>query len=153
MANERPLVPVEKGTILIVDDDPDVVMAMRLVLEARSYRVVSAPDARSGKRELESTRPDLILLDVMMPTGTEGFHFAWEIRNHPDPALRETPIVVVSAIHRTTELRLYPEQSDQEYGPEEFLPVQGFLDKPVEPELLVGTVEDVLDKARRARGG
>lgn len=141
-----------KGTILIVDDDPDVVTAARLVLEAQGYSVVSAGSAQEGKRQLEEVRPALVLLDVMMPTGTEGFHFVWDIRNHPDPALRETPILVVSAIHRTTELRLYPEASDQEYGPGEFLPVQGFLDKPVEPDELVHRIEEVLAGARQRKG-
>ncbi len=129
------------GTILIVEDDPDMVMAMRLALEARGHRVVAAGSAAEGKRLLEETGPDVILLDIMLPTGTEGFHFVWDTRNHPDLKLRQTPIVVVSAIHCATELRLYPDAADQEYGPGEFLPVQGFLDKPVDPDELARRVE------------
>ena len=136
--------------ILVVDDDPDIVRATRLVLEAQGYRVVSAASAAEGKRALAAERPDLILLDVMMPTGTEGFHFVWDLRNDPDPARRDTPIVVMSAIHRTTDLRLYPEEADQEYAPGEFLPVQAFLDKPVDLSELVHVVQNVLAGRRHA---
>lgn len=80
----------------------------------------------------------------MMPTGTEGLHFVWDIRKHPDPAVSGVPIIIMSAIHRTTDLRLYPEEGDQEYGPGEFLPVQGFLDKPVELGELVHRVQSLL---------
>lgn len=132
------------ATVLIIDDDPDIVRPTQLALAKRGYRVVTAASAPEGQRKLAEERPDLVLLDIMMPTGTEGFHFVWSVRNHPDPVLRETPIVVVSAIHRTTDLRLYPDQSDQEYAPGEFLPVQAFLDKPVDLGELAHVVEGVL---------
>lgn len=132
------------ASILIVEDDPDLVAAARLLLERRGYRVSSAGDALEAKRKVESERPRLILLDIMLPNGTEGFHFVWYLRDHPDPRLRATPIVVVSAIHRTVDLRLFPEEPDGEYAPGEFLPVQAFLDKPVVPSELVREVERAL---------
>jgi len=58
--------------------------------------------------------------------------------------LNAVPIVVLTAIHSTTRLRFYPEESDGTYGPGEFLPVQGFLDKPSEPAALLGKVRQVL---------
>jgi len=130
--------------ILIVEDDPDIVAVTRMLLERRGYRIVTAADAPEGKRRVEGERPDLILLDIMLPLGTEGFHFVWDLRKHPDPVLRDTPIVVMSAIHRTTELRLYPDEADPEYAPGEFLPVQAFLDKPVIFDELAHVVESVL---------
>lgn len=132
------------AAILVVDDDPDFALATRLALERRGYRVSTAANPEEARRKVEEERPDLILLDIMMPTGTEGFHFVWALRHHPDAALRETPIVVMSAIHRTTDLRLYPEEADQEYGPGEFLPVQAFLDKPVDLRELAHVIEAVL---------
>ena len=130
--------------ILIVDDDPDICEAMRLVLEMRDYEVSVAHDPESGMRLVEDEKPDLIVLDVMMPEGTEGFHFAWNLRANPDKALAETPILMVTAIHDQTKLRLYPDQEDGTYSAGEFLPVQGFIDKPVTPEGLLNRVEEAL---------
>jgi len=130
--------------VLIIDDDPDMVSGTRLALEKRGHRVVAASSTLEGHSKVEEERPDPILLEIMIPSGTEGFHFVWRLRRHSDSLLREMPIVVVSAIHRTTELRLYPEETDRDYAPGEFLPVQAFLDKPVDLLALARTVERVL---------
>lgn len=131
-------------TILIVEDDADTLETLRLVLEKEGYRVLAASSPQEGTEAVHAEHPDLILLDVMMPTGTEGFHFVWNLRRDPDQSVRDVPIVVVSAIHQTTPLRLYPDQSDTEYAPGEYLPVQGFLDKPVSFDKLISTVAEVL---------
>lgn len=130
--------------ILIVDDDPDICEAMRLVLETRDYEVAVAHDPDSGMERVQEHRPDLIVLDVMMPEGTEGFHFVWNLRGSPDRAMAETPILMVTAIHDQTKLRLYPDREDGTYGPGEYLPVQGFIDKPVTPEDLLDKVEEIV---------
>ncbi len=131
-------------SILIVEDDPDMAEAARLVLESAGYRVSLAENATEGLAAARAQHPDLILLDVMMPAGTEGFHFVWALRKEEDVALRDTPILILTALHRTTKLRFYPEQSDRVYAPYEYLPVQGFLDKPVPPAELLAAVARVL---------
>ena len=135
-----------KQTILLVEDDQDAVEAMRLVLEDEGYRVVSAPDAEVALRQVHSEKPDLILLDVMMRTGTEGFHFVWTLRRDSDPARRDIPVILLSAIHQTTPLRFYPDQSAGTYEPYEYLPVQGFLDKPASSEQVISEVKRVLEE-------
>lgn len=139
-------------TILIVEDDADTLETLRLVLEKEGYRVLTASGPKQGAEAVHAERPDLILLDVMMPTGTEGFHFVWNLRRDPDGSVRDVPIVVVSAIHQTTPLRLYPDQSDSEYAPGEYLPVQGFLDKPVSFDKLLSTVAEVLRQGQTPSG-
>lgn len=139
-------------TILIVEDDADTLETLRLVLEKEGYRVLTASGPKQGAEAVHAERPDLILLDVMMPTGTEGFHFVWNLRRDPDESVRDVPIVVVSAIHQTTPLRLYPDQSDSEYAPGEYLPVQGFLDKPVSFDKLLSTVAEVLRQGQTPSG-
>lgn len=68
----------------------------------------------------------------------------WKLRSqYPDP-IKDTPILVLTAIHSTTELRFYPDQSDGTYEPGEFLPVQGFIDKPVEPASLLQRISYTL---------
>jgi len=139
----------EPAKVLIVDDDPDLRESVKIVLESRGYRVVSAEDAESGLAKARAERPDLILLDVMMPTGTEGFHFVWKLRQEKDSGVRDVPIIMLTAIHEQSELRFYPEESDGTYAPGEYLPVQDFIDKPVEPEQLLARVERTLRTAGR----
>jgi len=134
----------EATKILVVDDDPDICESLRMVLESADYEVEVAGSSEEALEGVESFRPDLILLDIMMPDGTEGFHFVWKLRNeYPEP-LNAIPIVVLTAIHATTQMRFYPEESDGTYEAGEFLPVQGFIDKPVEPSALLAKIKEVL---------
>ena len=138
------------GKILVVDDDPDVVDYVRHILEKRGYGVVTASNQDEGTRKVETEKPDLIILDIMMPKGTEGFHFTWNLRSRPEPELRNIPIIVLSSIHETTRMRFYPDQQDGYYGPGEYLPVEGFIDKPVQEETLIQHVERALQIARKS---
>ena len=130
--------------ILIVDDDRDLVEALRLTLDTAGFVVVTANDAEQGLAQAESQRPDLILLDVMMPNATEGFHFVWKLRQHDDDRVGKVPIVMLTAVHEKTSLRFYPDGSDGTYQAGEYLPVQEFIDKPVDPAWLVEKVRQVL---------
>ena len=130
--------------ILIVEDDQDTADTIKLVLENEGYQTRHAPNAVDGMAAAHADHPDLILLDVMMPSGTEGFHFVWDLRKDTDEALRGTPIIVMTAIHQTTKTRFYPDQADKDYAPYEYLPVQAFLDKPLNFDALLGEVRLVL---------
>lgn len=135
--------------ILCIDDDRDIVEAMQLVLEGNGYEVLAAHDAQSGMSKIEDERPDLILLDVMMPRGTEGFHMVWKLRQKQERYFHEVPIVMLTSIHSQTSLRFYPDSGDGTYEPGEYLPVQGFLDKPVKPAELLARVRTVLTTSAR----
>jgi len=139
-----------KAKILVVDDDRDIVESMRLVLEHEGYQVLVAYDAAQALERTQSERPDLILLDVMMPDRTEGFHFVWKIRGLCEEHFRAVPIIVLTAIHAKTALRFYPDAGDGTYQAGEFLPVQDFVDKPVEPQLLLEKVRRTLELSRRS---
>lgn len=134
----------DKTKILLVDDDQDLVHVLKTYLEGRGYEVVSAHDARRGLEAVGEERPDLIVLDVMMPEATEGFHMVWNLRKQPDAYSQHVPIVMLTAIHEKTALRFYPDSGDGSYQAGEYLPVQGFVDKPVDPKALVEEVEKVL---------
>ena len=136
--------------ILIVEDDPDTVEAMTLVLEKDGYEVRSAPNAEEGLAQVKAERPDLVLLDVMMPAGTEGFHFVWKLRKDEDEECRDIPIIVLTAIHESSPTKLYPDQSDGTYGEYEYLPVQGFFDKPADMTKLLTEVKRLLSGAEKA---
>lgn len=122
--------------ILIVDDDPDQRLTIRLPLEAAGYAVHEATNFDEGLALAKQLKPDLIILDVMMDSATAGFQLALSMHS-PDPdsefkEFRQTPIIMLTAIHSTTSLRFGPD--------EDYLPVNDFLDKPVNPEVLLATV-------------
>ena len=127
--------------ILIIDDDPDIILVLRLCLENAGHEVIEARDSKEGLAKLMTDPPDLIILDVMMRSTTEGFHLALKLRN-PDPTseyktLSKIPILMLTAIHSTTPLRF---ETDEDY-----LPVDDFVDKPIEPADLVRKVEALLE--------
>jgi CheY-like chemotaxis protein len=128
-----------RSDILLIDDDKDLVNTVRIVLESKNYRVRTAYNGKEGYDRIEERRPDLIILDVMMATDTEGFDFAYKLRNNPQ--YQNIPIVMVTG---------FP-QKMVEMGPEKFQhilgeswPVSNFLEKPVDPEQLLSVVEDTL---------
>ena len=123
--------------VLLIDDDPDVVLAMRLPLEREGYEVYEAADEDEGLAQTKSIMPDLIILDVMMGSHTAGFKLAQELHGPDAPeALRRIPIVLVTAVHQTTPLRFRPES--------DYLPVQAFLEKPLDPRRLLDEVRKLL---------
>ncbi len=128
--------------ILIIDDDPDMVLATRLCLESAGHQVDDAGDSEEGLKKLKSSPPDLIVLDVMMDTATAGFQLALKLRGpNPEPGLAryaKIPILMLTAIHTTTPLRFGPDK--------DYLPVDDFVDKPFEPDDLLKKVEALLKR-------
>jgi CheY-like chemotaxis protein len=140
---------MSKGKVLTVDDDRDLVETLRIVLESGGYEAVAAYDGEDGLEKVRSERPDLVLLDVMMPSATEGFHLVWKLRNLEGDYFRSVPVILLTAIHEKTELRFYPDSGDGTYKAGEYLPVQDFVDKPVDPKDLLARVERVLSTSRK----
>lgn len=126
--------------ILIIDDDPDQRLAVRLPLETAGYEIKEATNTAEGRTAVKEYRPDLIVLDVMMDSTTAGFQLALELHNREADSefkeFREIPIIMLTAIHTTTPLRFAPD--------EDYLPVQIFLEKPIDPEVLLAKVRDCL---------
>lgn len=123
--------------ILIVDDDPDMVAASRLVLEKEGYEVASASNAADGLSTLEALQPDLLVLDVMMEEPDDGLRMAREIRRRG----HELPILMLTSVNQAMGVQI-----DKD---EEIVPVDEFMEKPVEPAALVQAVKSLLE----ARGG
>ena len=126
--------------ILVIDDDPDFLLAVQMVLEAHNLEMETAMTPEEGINKVLSTEPDLVILDVMMPTGYEGFDVAREIREKHK--LIDLPIFMLTSIHGTKEV-------PYRFAPDEhYLPVDVFLDKPIEPEQLVDTIQEMLGERR-----
>ena len=130
--------------ILVVDDDPDIVEALRMTLESNHYIVHTAANGTEGLRLVKSVNPDLIILDVMMDTITEGFQVTYQLRN-PDPKSEyapysKIPILMLTAIVGKKGMNF----SSQKDG--DFLPVDDFVEKPIRPQVLLDKVNKLLHK-------
>jgi two-component system alkaline phosphatase synthesis response regulator PhoP len=130
---------MRQGRILIIDDDPDITEAMRIVLENKGYEVVNAVDSSEGINRMKEARPDLIILDVMMRTPREGFELSRELKHNVE--YKDIPILMLTAIRQRTGLDFRSAAGD-----ESWLPVQGFLDKPIKPDVLLQKIANLLDK-------
>jgi len=124
--------------ILIVDDDPDVVEAGRLVLEREGYEVSSAPDYKSGLKAVEEVQPDLLILDVMMEEPDDGLRFARQVRRQG----LSLPILMLTSVNVAMGLHI-----DKD---EEILPVDEFQEKPIDPATLIQKVRQLLEQEEAA---
>lgn len=128
-----------KATILVVDDDEDIRLAVRALLESKDYAVETATTKEEGLKKFASLKPDLAILDVMMVSWQDGFELARELKKKPD--LKNIPILMLTGVENKTGFEFKSAAGD-----EEWLPVEGFLDKPVEPDVLLAEVEKLLNK-------
>jgi DNA-binding response OmpR family regulator len=120
--------------ILIVDDDPDIVDAGRLVLEREGYEVVGAANRADGMKKLEEIKPDLLILDVMMEEPDDGLRMAREIRKNGN----ELPIIMLTSVNAAMGLNIDKDG--------EIVPVDEFQPKPVEPQTLIAKVKKLLEQ-------
>lgn len=118
--------------ILVIDDDIDLVEIIRVTLESEGYQVIDAQNGERGLARAREEQPDLLLLDVMMGDVDEGFQVAYQLRS--DPATREIPILMLTAVADRTGFEFDPDKD------QEFLPVDEFLEKPVSPRKLLDSV-------------
>ncbi len=118
--------------ILVVDDDPDVVEACKLVLEAQDHEVMEAGGKADGHQLATEHNPDLIVLDVMMAEPDDGIALAQQLRREG----KNMPILMLTSVSKVTGMDIGQDDS--------VVPVQAFIEKPVEPADLVAQVEQLL---------
>ena len=123
--------------ILIVDDDPDIVFTTGLFLKKAQHEVLSASNREDGMKAIEQQNPDLIILDVMMEQPDDGIAMAQELRRQGN----ETPILMLTSVGRVTGFAYDQDQ--------ELVPVDAFHEKPIQPETLLATVEQLLVKRQQ----
>jgi CheY-like chemotaxis protein len=129
--------------IVIIDDDPDIRDALTMILEPAGYRLTCCATGPQGLAAIWADPPDLIVLDIMLASPTEGFHLAAELRR--DHALGKIPIIMISAYRATLGMD-YARELGCDYAPPE-----EFLDKPLTAEGVLRAVERALAKAARVR--
>jgi DNA-binding response OmpR family regulator len=123
--------------ILIVDDDPDLVEAVTMILESKKYDVAAAYGGLEGLEKARTEKPDLIVLDVMMPD-KDGYAVCKEMK--ADPKLSKIPILLLTAVVSKIPTTHYTQQMGMETEADDY------MDKPVEPAELVNRIEVLLAK-------
>jgi CheY-like chemotaxis protein len=122
-------------TVLVVDDEPLIAMALKAALEDENYRVITAANGKQGLECLADTRADVVLLDMMMPV-MNGPAMLKAMRADPD--LRDTPVIVVSSLPEAT-IRVQAKAAVM------------ILQKPYTAEQVLQAIARVLDQAGQSR--
>jgi two-component system alkaline phosphatase synthesis response regulator PhoP len=125
--------------ILVVDDDPEIREAISLILEANGYKVVTAQDGIDGLNKLKEDKPDLMILDLLMPR-LDGFGVCKELKDPRWAKYSRIPIIILSSIREDASKRRY----ELETGVQ--LDVADYVEKPIEHTLLLERVGKVLKK-------
>ncbi len=126
--------------VLIVDDDPDVRLFNVTVVEENGYTPIEAANGEEGLAMVKKEKPDLVLLDVLMPKQS-GIRLYRELKTNK--ALKDIPVVILSGIAKRTFLR--SQKALTEFGGEEVPEPEVYLEKPVEPEELAQTIKSILE--------
>jgi DNA-binding response OmpR family regulator len=119
------------GTVLLVDDEPNILLALEFLIQQKGFNVIKASDGSKGIQEARKHRPDIVILDVMMP-GMDGFAVAKAIRN--DEQLNDTTIIFLTA-KGTTQDRHEGYSSGGEI----------YLTKPFDNQELVDIISEVFE--------
>lgn len=128
-----------KGEILLVDDDPDLRDSLQIILEKKGYSVRTAANGHEALEALGVRKPDLMILDIMMTTETEGFDLAYEVKSRP--GTEDLPIILLTSFLEKV----------REEGPGKFQHIMGktwpakwLFEKPVDTKKLIAKIEGIL---------
>jgi two-component system, OmpR family, response regulator MprA len=130
---------MSKRHVLVVDDDPLILEVLRTVLDLEEFRVTTATDGTSGLAMLAQDRPDVVVVDVMMP-GLDGLEVCRRIKS--DPATANVPVVLLTARDRV---------EDQQAG--EAAGCDAYLTKPFSPLYLIDVIADIRTGQSATGGG
>ena len=123
---------MSKKYVLIVDDDPDLVETVCMMLEDKGYEVGKAYDGVEGEEAIKERHPDLLVLDVMMPR-KDGYQLCAELK--ADNATKDIPVILLTAVGEAVPTTSYTHAQGMSTEAEEYIP------KPVDSKTLVEAVE------------
>ena len=126
-----------KTKVLLVDDDQDFVEATKMVLESKPYEVLVAYNGDEGLAKARKEKPDLIILDVIMPV-KDGFTAAEQLKK--DPELKNIPVIMLTSFAQKQS------ETSISVGQGMTLDTEDYVDKPVTPQELLKKVEKLINK-------
>jgi len=128
--------------ILVVDDDPDMRDAITIILESRGYQIVTAQDGLEALANLKAEKPDLMMLDLLMPK-MDGFAVMKELQDVRWAKYREIPILILSSVREEASRRRYELETALT------LEVDDYVEKPIAPDVLLERVGKLLQKRKK----
>ncbi len=129
------------GKILVVDDDPDILDAVTMILESQGYDVVTARDGIEGLATLKAENPDLMILDLLMPK-MDGFAVCKELQDPRWSKYKNLPILILTSVREEASRRRYELETGLE------LDVDDYVEKPMSPDVLLQRVGTLIKKKR-----
>ncbi len=121
--------------ILIIDDEPDVVVYLTTVLESNGYESYSAGDIKSALQLVKEVHPDLICLDIMIPKET-GISFYVKLRKEKE--FNNVPVIIISGIIETEKFNFRSYVKDVSIQPPEY-----FMEKPIDVEKYIQKIKEL----------
>ena len=131
-----------QGKILVIDDDPDILDALTMILEAEGYEVVTARDGIEGLANLRAEKPDLIILDLLMPK-MDGFAVCKELQDPRWSKYRDIPILILTSVREEASRRRYELETGLQ------LDVDDYVEKPISPDIMLERVEKLIKKIQK----
>ena len=128
--------------ILIVDDDPDILDALTMIIETKGYQVVTARDGIEALANLKAEKPDLMILDLMMPK-MDGWAVCKELQDPRWSKYRDIPILILTSVREEASRRRYELETGLE------LAVDDYVEKPVSPDILLQRVEKLIRRKQK----
>ncbi len=128
--------------ILVVDDDPDILEALTMILESQGYQVVTAQDGVEGLANLKAEKPDLMILDLLMPK-MDGFAVCKELQDPRWAKYRVIPILILTSVREEASRRRYELETGLE------LDVDDYVEKPISPDVLLERVGRLIKRKEK----
>jgi CheY-like chemotaxis protein len=129
--------------VLLVDDDPDIRDVVTMLLESRGYETVTACDGIEFLAALRAEEPDLMIIDLLMPK-MDGFAVLKELEDGRWSKYRHIPILILSSVREEASRRRYELETALEFN------VDDYVEKPINPEVLLERVERLVNKGKKA---
>ena len=129
--------------ILVIDDDPDILDALAMILETQGYQVSTARDGIEGLASLKAEKPDLMILDLLMPK-MDGFTVCKELQDPRWSKFKNMPILILTSVREDASRRRYELETGLE------LNVDDYVEKPISPDILLQRVERLVKRKEKA---
>ena len=127
---------------MVVDDDPDILDVLTMILESRGYHVVTARNGVEGLAKVEAEEPELMILDLLMPK-MDGFTVYKKLQDPKWAKHRDMPVLVLTSVREEASRRRYELETGRE------LEVDDYIEKPFSPDILLERVDKLIKKTQK----